>query len=201
LRVDRDVAPTALVRSSYGRTPGACRAASGQRSGGEAGAVDKNGGRDAEPRGLKVIATNRKAHHDYTILDRIEAGIALQGTEVKSLRAGRVNLKDSYAEIRDGEMFLIGVHISPYEQGNRFNHEPERDRRLLLHKHEILRLGIKTREKGLTVVPLRMYFKSRRAKVELGLVRGKRSYDKRRAIARRDAQRELDRALKEAKQR
>jgi SsrA-binding protein len=149
--------------------------------------------------GIKVIATNRKAHHDYTILERIEAGLALQGTEVKSLRAGRVNLKDSHAEVRDGEMILVGVHISPYEQGNRFNHDPERPRRLLLHRREILKLGIKVREKGLTIVPLRMYFKSNRAKVELALVKGKRLYDKRQAIASRDARREVDRALKEAK--
>ncbi len=149
--------------------------------------------------GIKVITTNRKARHDYQILETIEAGIALVGTEVKSLRAGRVNLKDSYAEIRAGEIFLVGAHISPYEEGNRFNHEPERQRRLLLHRREILRFGTKTREKGLTLVPLRMYFKSNRVKVELGLARGKRAYDKRQAIAKRDAKRELDRALKEAK--
>ncbi len=149
--------------------------------------------------GIKVITTNRKARHDYQILETIEAGIALVGTEVKSLRAGRVNLKDSYAEIRAGEIFLVGAHISPYEEGNSFNHEPERQRRLLLHRREILRFGTKTREKGLTLVPLRMYFKSNRVKVELGLARGKRAYDKRQAIAKRDAKRELDRALKEAK--
>jgi SsrA-binding protein len=108
--------------------------------------------------GEKVITTNRKAHHEYHILERIEAGIALHGTEVKSLRAGRVNLKDSYVEARDGEMTLIGTHISPYESGNRFNHEPERPRKLLLHKREILRWGQKAREKGLTLVPLRLYF-------------------------------------------
>ena len=160
--------------------------------------VDKTGDQSAE-RGIKIVATNRKAHHDYHILDRIEAGLALQGTEVKSLRAGRVNLKDSYAEFRDGEMILVGMHISPYEQGNRFNHDPERARRLLLHRREILKLGIKAREKGLTLVPLCLYFKSNRAKVELALVKGKRTYDKREAIARREARREVDRALKEAK--
>ena len=149
--------------------------------------------------GIRVITTNRKARHDYQILETVEAGIALVGTEVKSLRAGRVNLKDSYAEIRDTEMFLVGAHISPYEEANRFNHEPERQRRLLLHRREILRFGAKTREKGLTLVPLRMYFKANRVKVELGLARGKRMYDKRQAIAQRDAKRELDRALKEAK--
>ncbi|UCE02248.1 MAG: SsrA-binding protein SmpB [Candidatus Latescibacterota bacterium] len=149
--------------------------------------------------GIKIVTTNRKARFDYQILDTLEAGISLQGTEVKSLRAGRVNLKDSYAEVRDGEIFLIGAHISPYAEGNRFNHDPERERRLLLHKREILRLALKVREKGLTIVPLRIYFRSNRAKVELGLARGKRMYDKRETIAKRDAKRELDRALKEAK--
>ena len=158
------------------------------------------GGKTAEGRALRVITTNRKAHHDYHILDTIEAGVALQGTEVKSLRAGRINLKDSYAEIRDGELYLVGVHISPYEQGNRFNHEPERPRKLLLHKREILKLGYKAREKGLTLVPLRVYFKGGRIKVELALVKGKRAYDKRAAIAEREAKRDLDRAFKEAKQ-
>jgi SsrA-binding protein len=158
-------------------------------------------GKAAEARGVRVVTTNRKAHHDYHILETVEAGIALQGTEVKSLRAGRMNLKDGYAEIRAGELFLVGVHISPYEQGNQFNHEPERRRKLLLHKREILRLGQKASEKGLTLVPLRVYFKSNRAKVELALAKGKRAYDKRAAIARRESERELDRALKEAKRR
>ena len=148
---------------------------------------------------FKVITTNRKARFDYAIAETVEAGISLVGTEVKSLRAGRVNLKDSYAEIRGAEMFLVGAHISPYEEANRFNHEPERLRKLLLHRREILRLGIKVREKGLTLVPLRMYFKSNRVKVELGLARGKRMYDKRHAIAQRDAKRDVDRAMKEAK--
>lgn len=160
--------------------------------------ADRNG-KAAEARGVRVVTTNRKAHHDYHILERVEAGIALQGTEVKSLRAGRINLKDSYAEFRAGELFLVGAHISPYEQGNQFNHEPERARKLLLHRREILRLGYKAREKGLTLVPLRVYFKSNRAKVELALAKGKRSYDKRAAIAKRESKRELDRALKEAK--
>jgi SsrA-binding protein len=161
--------------------------------------VAKTEARSAGSDGIKVVTTNRKARFDFQILDTLEAGIALLGTEVKSLRAGRVNLKDSYAEVRNGEIFLIGAHISPYAEGNRFNHEPERDRRLLLHKREILRLAVKVREKGLTIVPLRIYFKSNRAKVELGLARGKRMYDKRETIAKRDAKRELDRALKEAK--
>jgi SsrA-binding protein len=160
--------------------------------------VGKRKSNKEQPNGIKVITTNRKARHDYQILETVEAGISLVGTEVKALRAGRANLKDSYAEIRDGEMFLVGAHISPYEEGNRFNHEPERQRRLLLHRREIIRFGTKVREKGLTLVPLRMYFKANRAKVELGLARGKRAYDKREAIARRDAKRDLDRALKEA---
>jgi SsrA-binding protein len=153
----------------------------------------------SEKRGLKIITTNRKAFHDYHVLETIEAGIALRGTEVKSLRAGRVNLKDGYVDLRDGEMLLVGIHINPYEAGNRFNHEPERPRKLLLHKREILRFGIKARDKGLTIVPLKMYFKSGRVKVEVALVRGKRAYDKRAAIAQRESKRELDRALKEAK--
>jgi len=160
--------------------------------------ADKNGKTD-EARGIKVVTTNRKARHDYHILDTIEAGIALVGTEVKSLRAGRINLKDSYAEIRADELFLVGAHISPYDQGNRFNHEPERLRKLLLHKQETRRLGLKVREKGLTIVPLRVYFKNNRVKVELALVKGKRTYDKRAAIAQREIRRELDRAMKEAK--
>lgn len=152
-------------------------------------------------RGEKVITTNRKAHHDYFILDSIEAGIELRGTEVKSLRAGGVNLKDSYVEARDWQMTLIGVHISPWESGNRFNHAPERPRRLLLHKREIFRWTQKSREKSLTIVPLRMYFKGGRVKVEIALVKGKRSYDKRAAIADRESRRELDRALKESRDR
>lgn len=162
--------------------------------------MSETSGKASEGRAFRVITTNRKARHDYHILDTIEAGVALQGTEVKSLRAGRINLKDSYAEIRDGELFLVGVHISPYEQGNRFNHEPERPRKLLLHKREILKLGLKAREKGLTLVPLRVYFKASRIKVELALVKGKRAYDKRATIAAREAKRDLDRAFKEAKQ-
>ena len=149
--------------------------------------------------GEKTITTNRKAHHDFFFLERVEAGIALRGTEVKSLRAGGVNLKDSYVEPRNGEMILVGMHISPYATGNRYNHEPERERKLLLHKREILRLGIKAREKGLTIIPLRLYFKSGRVKVEIALAKGKRSYDKRAAIASREAKREVSRALKEAK--
>jgi SsrA-binding protein len=162
-------------------------------------AVSEDAKAEGKRSGEKVITTNRKAHHDYFILDSIEAGIELRGTEVKSLRAGGVNLKDSYVEARDGQMTLIGCHISPYETGNRFNHEPERPRRLLLHKREILRWSMKSREKSLTIVPLRMYFKRGRVKVEIALVKGKRFYDKRAAIADRESRRELDRAMKESR--
>ncbi|MDZ7262653.1 MAG: SsrA-binding protein SmpB [candidate division KSB1 bacterium] len=145
----------------------------------------------------KIITTNRKARHDYEILETMEAGIVLQGTEVKSLRAGKANLKDSYAGIKNGEVFLYGAHISPYDHGNIFNHEPTRTRKLLLNKKEIRRLIGKVEERGMTLVPLKMYFKRGRAKVELGLARGKRLYDRRRDIAKRDAEREMKRALKE----
>jgi len=147
---------------------------------------------------MKVICTNRKARHDYEILETIEAGMVLRGTEVKSLRAGNAQLKDSYAGIEGNELFLLNAHISPYEMGNRFNHEPTRTRKLLVHAKEIKRLLGKTQEKGLTLVPLKMYFNDDgKVKVELGLARGKKSYDKRRAIADRDAKRELARAVKE----
>lgn len=145
----------------------------------------------------KVVATNRKAYHDYEIEEVFEAGIALQGTEVKSLRAGRANLKDSFARVVGGEVYLHNVHISPYSHGNIANHEPRRMRKLLMHKAEIRRLTGKVQEKGLTLVPLRMYFKGNRAKVQLALARGKAKYDKRRAIADRDAKRDIDRAMRE----
>ena len=146
----------------------------------------------------KVFATNRKAYHDYHVLESLEAGLALTGTEIKSVRAGRVNLREGYARVQDGEIWLYNTHISPYEQGNRYNHEPTRPRKLLLHKGEIGRLTGKSQEQGLTLVPLRMYERRGHAKVELAVVCGKRQYDKREAIARRDAQREVDRAVKEA---
>ncbi|MDZ7296339.1 MAG: SsrA-binding protein SmpB [candidate division KSB1 bacterium] len=145
----------------------------------------------------KLITTNRKARHDYIILETFEAGIALQGTEVKSLRAGRANLKDSYAAIKDGEVWLYQAHISPYDYGNVYNHDPLRPRKLLLHRQEIRRLAGKVQERGLTLVPLRMYFKKGRAKVELALARGKRQYDRREDIARRDVERDTQRELKE----
>ena len=141
----------------------------------------------------KLIVTNRKALHEYFIFDRYEAGIVLKGTEVKSLRQGSANLQDGYAVIRNGELWLVGLHISPFEKGNINNHDPKRDRKLLLHKQEIRRVFARLSEKGLTLVPLRMYFKKNIAKVELGLARGKKSYDKREAIAKRDVERQLRR--------
>jgi SsrA-binding protein len=143
--------------------------------------------------GQKVIAKNRKARHDYTILDTYEAGLALTGTEVKSLRAGRASLVDGYATIKDGEVWLQGVHIPEYTQGTWTNHEPRRTRKLLLHREEISRLIGKIRESGLTLVPLQMYFRDGKVKVEIALARGKRTYDKRQDMARRDAAREISR--------
>jgi len=142
------------------------------------------------------IAENRKARHDYFVEESFEAGIVLLGSEVKSCRAGRVNLRDGYAQVKDGEIFLYNVHISPYEQANRFNHEPLRPRKLLLHKSEIRRLFGLVREKGFTLVPLQMYFKKGKAKVQLALARGKKAYDKRDDIAARDVKREMARALR-----
>jgi SsrA-binding protein len=146
-------------------------------------------------KGRKVVASNRKARHDYAILDTYEAGLALTGTEVKSLRAGRASLVDAFAQEKDGEIYLYGVHIPEYAQGTWTNHEPRRARKLLLNRLEIDRLIGKTRESGLTLVPLSIYFSDGWAKVELGLARGKRSYDKRQDMARRDADREINRAL------
>lgn len=145
---------------------------------------------------VKVISVNRRATHDYFIDDRIEAGLVLTGTEIKSIREGRVNLREGYARISDGEAWLVNVHIAPYEQGNRYNHEPLRDRKLLLHRDEISTLVGKARQRGYTLVPLQIYLKHGRAKVELGLARGKRQYDKRESIARREAQREIDRSVR-----
>lgn len=145
--------------------------------------------------GIKVIATNRRAFHDYFVDEKIEAGLALTGTEIKSIREGRVNIRDAYASIDRGEAWLVGAHIAPYEHGNRYNHEPTRTRKLLLHKSEIDSLAGKVKRSGYTLIPLQVHLKAGRAKVELGLARGKRSYDKRESIARRDAEREIDRAL------
>lgn len=144
----------------------------------------------------KLIAKNSKAFHDYFVEDRYEAGIELAGTEVKSIRAGTLNLKDAYCTVKDGELFVHGMHISPYEKGNIFNREPRRPRRLLMHKREILRLFAKIKQDGYTLVPLSLYFKGPRVKVEIGLCKGKKLYDKREAAAKKDAKREMDRALK-----
>lgn len=149
-----------------------------------------------KPAGIKLIAQNKKAYHDYFIEETLEAGIALTGTEVKSLRAGRVNLRDSYAAVEKGELFLIGAHISPYEQGNIFNHDPLRKRKLLVHAREIRRLFGKVQAAGYTLVPTRMYFKDGRAKVEIALAKGKTMYDKRQTLAKKEAEREMQRAFR-----
>ena len=143
-----------------------------------------------------VIATNRAAYHNYFVLETVEAGMALYGTEIKSLRSGGVNLREGFIRIANGEAWLVNVHISPYEGGNVRNHIPDRDRKLLLHKAEIISMAGKAKQKGLTLVPLRMYWSRNRAKLEIGLGKGKRQYDKREAIAARDARREMDRARK-----
>jgi SsrA-binding protein len=150
----------------------------------------------ARTRGTKLIAENRRARHDYHLLERFEAGLVLTGTEVKSLREGRATLARAYADVRDGEAWLVGAHISTYDQGNIANHDPDRDRKLLLHRKEIASLIGKVRERGFTLVPTRLYFKDGRAKVELALARGKETRDKRRDIAKRDADRQIERALK-----
>jgi SsrA-binding protein len=145
----------------------------------------------------KIIATNRKAHRDYFIEETHEAGMVLTGSEIKSIRARRVNLRDGYVQVRNGEVWLMNTHIAPYKQASRQNHEPKRDRKLLMHRREINRLQGKAQEKGYTIVPLRLYLRNNRAKVEIALVRGKKLYDKRRAIAKRDADRDMQRAVKD----
>ena len=153
----------------------------------------------AKNQSIKIVAENRRARHDYHIHETFEAGIVLTGTEIKSLRGGRANLTDSYARIENGELFLISAHISPYDQGNRFNHEPRRNRKLLMHKSEILRLLGKTREKGYTLVPLKIYLSHGLAKVELARASGKDLYDKRQSAAEKDAKREVERTLRDRK--
>ena len=147
--------------------------------------------------GEKLIAENRRARHENHLLERHEAGLVLEGSEVKSLREGRAELKRSYADIRDGELWLVGSHIAPYEQAGERNHDPDRDRKLLLHRNEIASLIGKVQERGFTIVPTRLYFKNGRAKVEIALARGKDVRDKRRDIARREADRQIERALKQ----
>ncbi|MBH31505.1 MAG: SsrA-binding protein [Candidatus Marinimicrobia bacterium] len=147
----------------------------------------------------KAVTTNRKAFHDYEIIEKFEAGLELRGSEVKSLREGKANLRDSYAVIREGELFLMGMHIGPYSHTGYLGHEPYRDRKLLLHKQEIKKLVRKVASKGMTIVPLKLFFRNGWAKAEIGLVRSKRSYQKKRVIAERDRARDLDRELKERK--
>jgi SsrA-binding protein len=149
---------------------------------------------------VKVVARNRKAYHDYTIEDTFEAGIALIGSEIKSIRAGRVNLRDGYAAVEDGEVWMYNVHIAPYDPASRYGHEPRRKRKLLLHKREIARLERRVQEKGYTLVPVRLYLRGNLAKVELALARGKRQYDKRAALAEREARRRAERAIREREQ-
>ncbi len=146
--------------------------------------------------GIKQAAANRKAFHDYFVLDRYEAGIELSGTEVKSIRAGTLNLKDSYCIVKNGELFVRGMHISPYEKGNIFNRDPDRIRRLLMHKKEILKLNARVMQEGVALIPLSVYFKDSRVKVEVGLCKGKKLYDKRESDAKRQADRDIDRQMK-----
>ena len=146
--------------------------------------------------GIKQAAANRKAFHDYFVLDRYEAGIELFGTEVKSIRAGTLNLKDSFCTVKNGELFVRGMHISPYEKGNIFNRDPDRARRLLMHKQEIRKLNAKVMQEGMALIPLSVYFKDSRVKVEVGLCKGKKLYDKRESDAKRQADRDIDRTLK-----
>jgi SsrA-binding protein len=150
------------------------------------------------PKGAgKTVAQNKKAYHDYFVEETFETGIVLQGTEIKSIRAGRVNLKDSYARVQNGEVFLYGMHISPYEQGNRYNHDPLRERKLLLHRREINKLIGETKEAGYALVPLKVYLKNGYAKVLLGLARGKKKYDKREDLKKKEAKREIERAFRD----
>ena len=150
----------------------------------------------AKPQGEKLIVDNRRARHDYHLTDRIEAGLMLVGTEVKALREGKATLQQAYAEVRDGEAWLLGLHIPEYGQGNRTNHDPDRPRKLLLHRREIDRLYGQVRQRGFTLVPTRLYFKDGRVKAEIALARGKETHDKRRSIAEREARRQVERELK-----
>ena len=160
--------------------------------------MTERGGRPVvAEKGQKIITQNRKAYHDYFVDERYEAGIALFGTEVKSVRGGAVNLKDAYCTVKDGELYAIGIHISPYEKGNIFNKEPRRDRKLLMHKREIAKLGGLMTQKGYTLVPLSLYFSGKNVKVEVGLCRGKKLYDKRDALAEKQAGREIDRRMRD----
>lgn len=159
--------------------------------------MSEKGGNAMTKGNSRVIAQNRKARHDYFIEETYEAGIVLQGTEIKSIRAGRVNIKDSFARVQNGEVFLYNMHISPYEQGNRYNHDPIRTRKLLLHRKEINKLIGVTKEQGYSLIPLRVYIKNGFAKVLIGLARGKKKYDKREDLKRKEAKRDIERAFRE----
>ncbi len=148
-------------------------------------------------RGIKQIAKNKKAYHEYFVIEKFEAGIELSGTEVKSIRAGTLNLKEAYCSVKNGELFVRGMHISPYEKGNIFNRDPLRPRRLLMHKREIMQLYGRIKQEGLTLIPLSVYLRNSLVKLELGLCKGKKQHDKREASAKRDASREMDRTIKE----
>ncbi len=150
-----------------------------------------------EKNSIKIAAQNRKARHDYFVEDTYEAGIELFGTEVKSIRQGTLNLKDSYCVVKNGELLVLSMHISPYEKGNIFNRDPDRPKRLLMHKREIMKLQALVQQDGYALIPLQVYFKNARVKVEIGLCKGKKNYDKRESIAQRDAKREMDRTMKE----
>ena len=159
--------------------------------------LERRGDMADKQTGSRTIAQNRKAWHEYFVDEKYEAGIALFGTEVKSVRGGAVNLKDAYCSIKNGELFVVGMHISPYEKGNIFNREPRRDRKLLMHKREIMKLTGLVAQKGYTLVPLSLYFSGKNVKVEIGLCRGKKLYDKRDAAAEKDASREMDRRMRD----
>jgi SsrA-binding protein len=162
----------------------------------DAGKSSSKGKVQADDSGIKIVARNRRARHDYELLEKVEAGIVLTGTEVKSLRNGKANLEDAYAEIDQGEVWLLGCDIPEYLQANRMNHVPKRRRKLLLHRREISKLGSKSGERGLTLVPLSIYFKKGMAKVELSVARGRKTYDKREAIKQQEAKRDIDRAMR-----
>jgi SsrA-binding protein len=162
----------------------------------DVGKSSSKGKAQAEDSGIKIVARNRKARHEYDLLEKVEAGLVLTGTEVKSLRNGKANLEDAYAEITKGEVWLLGCDIPEYLQANRMNHVPKRPRKLLLHRREIAKLAAKSSEKGLTLVPLSIYFKKGLAKVELSVARGRKSYDKREALKKQEAKRDIDRAMR-----
>lgn len=162
----------------------------------DAGKTSAKSGGKGEPEGIKVVARNRRARHDYDLIEKIEAGIVLTGTEVKSLRNGKANLEDAYAEVSKGEAWLLGCDIPEYLQANRMNHVPKRPRKLLLHRREIEKLAMRTNERGLTLIPLSIYFKKGMAKAELSIAKGRKTHDKREALKKQEAKRDIDRAMR-----